>query len=168
MATGTKKTVRKSAKRKVQPAVGEPIAELRLSSMKPNLYLDIVGTLVLQEGSSFRLAPFAREFITEVREHFHLEFLTSLSEPAAIEVAELLEVPIAYGTYRRGLGKVSGIDFSHPFLWIDDAPTARDLMRLAEERCSSQLITVNGKDGVTRVTLGKVENCLEAMALVSD
>ena len=132
-----------------------------LTSTRPILYLDIVGTVVLQEGSSFRLAPFAREFIEQVRDRFRIIFLTDLSEPAAVEVASLLETDIEYGSYRKGLGKVSGINFGLPFLWIDDAPSARDLMRLAEERCSAQLITVNGKDGVTRTTLQKVDGCLE-------
>ena len=45
-----------------------------------------------------------------------------------------------------------------------DIQSTRDLMRLAEERCSAQLITVNGKDGVTRSTLKKVEACLESLA----
>ena len=139
-----------------------------LKSTLPNLYLDIVGTLVLQEGSNFRLAPFAREFIAEVRGRFHMIFLTRLSRAAAREVAELLESDFDFGLYRKGLGKVSGIDFSRPFLWIDDAPSSRDLMRLAEERCSSQLITVNGKDGVTRTTLNKVEACLESLLMVRD
>lgn len=128
-------------------------------SGRPILYLDIIGTLVLQEGASFRMVPFAREFLRELGGRFRLVFLSELSEIASREIASLLEVDIEYAPYRKGLGKVSGIDFSHPFLWVDDAPTSRDLMRLAEERCSGQLITVNGKDGVTRSTLNKVEAC---------
>ncbi|MEZ6197737.1 MAG: hypothetical protein R3F20_18775 [Planctomycetota bacterium] len=132
---------------------------------RPVLYLDIIGTIVLQEGASFRMVPFAREFIRELGGRFRLVFLTELSEMAAREIANLLETEVEYAPYRKGLGKVSGIDFSRSFLWVDDAPTSRDLMRLAEERCSGQLITVNGRDGVTRTTLNKVEACLEEMSL---
>ncbi len=147
--------------RKEQPQVGVTNEHLIdgdiLLSTRPHLYLGIVGNLVLQQGSSFRLAPFAREFISHVRPHFQLTFLTRLSETASREVSQLLETEIGFTPYRSGLGKVSGIDFSNPFIWIDDSPTSRDLMRLAEERCSSQLVTVNGKDGVTRATLNKLE-----------
>jgi hypothetical protein len=133
---------------------------------RPILYLDIIGTLVLQEGASFRMVPFAREFLRELGDRFRLVFLTELSEIASREIASLLEVEIEYSTYRKGLGKVSGIDFSRSFLWVDDAPTSRDLMRLAEERCSGQLITVNGKDGVTRSTLNKVEACCDEILML--
>lgn len=137
-----------------------------LTLTQPNLYLDIVGTLVLQEGSSFRLAPFAREFVSELKDRFHLIFLSRLSHAATTEVADLLGADFEFGSYRKGLGKVSGIDFAHPFVWVDDSPSSRDLMRLAEERCSAQLVTVNGKDGVTRATLNKVETCLEEVLAV--
>ncbi len=156
------------SRKKAQPQVGVSDEVLIdsdiLQSTRPNLYLGIVGTLVLQQGSSFRLAPFAREFISHVQPHFRLTFLTRLSEVASREVAQLLETNISFTPFRAGLGKVSGIDFSRPFVWIDDAPTSRDLMRLAEERCSSQLVTVNGKDGVTRATLNKLEILLEQLA----
>ena len=103
-----------------------------------------------------------------MRPHFHLNFLTRLSKEAAREVATLLDVDVNFTSYRKGLGKISGLDFGRPFLWIDDAPTSRDLMRLAEERCSAQLITVNGKDGVTRATLNKIEHCLQELVLIRD
>lgn len=156
-------------KRKIQaaPAAGV-VCEALEAAMRPTMYLDIVGTLVLQDGSKFRLAPYAREFVDSVRDRFRLVFLTSLSMQTAAEIAQVLEADFDYGEYRRGLGKVSGIDFSRPFLWVDDAPTSRDLMRLAEERCSGQLITVNGKDGVTRQTLKKVEACVELFDHAAD
>lgn len=135
-----------------------------LQSTKPTLYIGIVGTLVLQEGANFRLAPFAREFINCIRQRFQMTFLSRLSETAAREVAKLIDAEIGYTHHKKGLGKVSGIDFAKSFIWIDDAPSSRDLMRLAEERCSAQLITVNGKDGVTRSTLQKIETCLEYLA----
>ncbi|MCA9319303.1 MAG: hypothetical protein KDB53_01145 [Planctomycetes bacterium] len=159
-------------KRSARPQAGKPVAQaaplelgIELIAARPNLYIGIVGTLVLQEGTSFRLAPFAREFIREIRNRFHLIFLSKLSTAAAKEVSELLEAEFEIGSYRKGLGKVSGIDFSRPFLWIDQAPSSRDLMRLAEERCSSHLITVNGRDGVTRGTLTKVEFCLDDLMI---
>ncbi len=147
------------------PKAGEPII---LQSTLPNLYIGIVGTLVLQEGSNFRVAPFAKEFISELGKRFNLVFLTRLSTVAALEVARLLDAKFSIAPWRKGLGKVSGIEFGRPFLWIDHTPSPRDLMRLAEERCSAQLITVNGRDGVTRGTLTKVEACLAELELVGN
>jgi hypothetical protein len=149
-------------------AAGPVVLDALEGAMRPTLYLDIVGTLVLQDGAHFKLAPFARDFIDAVKDRFKMIFLTSLTESTARDIADVLGIKVPYGIYRRGLGKVSGIDFSRPFLWVDDAPTSRDLMRLAEERCSGQLITVNGKDGVTRLTLKKVEACLETIGAGHD
>ena len=132
-------------------------------AMRPVLYLDIVGTIVLQDGSTFRLAAFSRDFVNAIKNRFKVVFLTSLSESTAANIATVLGLEATYGIYRRGLGKVSGIDFANPFLWVDDAPNSRDLMRLAEERCSGRLLTVNSKEGVTRATLKKLEVCLEAL-----
>lgn len=155
---------------KRQPAVGahnSPSIEDGTTwvSLRPNLYMDIIGTLVLQEGKRYRLAPFAKEFVSTIKNDFDLKFLSELTPQAAAEIAELLNADIEYIHWRKGLGKVTGIDFSKEFLWIDDAPAPRDLMRLSEERCSCSLVSVNGKDGVTRVTLDKVENSLETFAL---
>ncbi|MEE9391593.1 MAG: hypothetical protein V3W41_03720 [Planctomycetota bacterium] len=152
--------------KKRQPQAGgasKALDSARSEPKRPILYLDIIGTLVLQEGSSFRVVPFAKEFVREIADRFQLVFMTELSRGAAREVADLLEMKVGYGDYRKGLGKVSGIDFTRPFLWVDDAPGSRDLMRLAEERCSGCLITVNGKDGVSRATLNKVEACLREL-----
>ena len=135
-------------------------------SLRPNLYLDIIGTLVLQEGTRYRLAPFAKEFIATVKDNFDLKFLSELTPTGAAEIAELLDADIEFIPWRKGLGKVAGIDFGKDFLWIDDSPGPRDLMRLSEERCSSSLVSVNGRDGVTRVTLDKVEGALERLSLV--
>ena len=134
-------------------------------SLRPNLYLDIIGTLVLQEGTRYRLAPFAKEFIASVKDDFNLRFLSELTPNAAAEIADLLEADVDFIPWRKGLGKVTGIDFAHDFIWVDDAPAPRDLMRLSEERCSSSLVSVNGRDGVTRVTLDKVAASLERFSL---
>lgn len=164
LTTKTRTSTSRNNARGTNPQAGPDInEETGTSDRKTILYLDVIGTLVLQEGSRFRLAPFAREFVFTVRDQFELVFMTGVSESTAKRVSSLLDTEIAYGYYKRALGKVTGIDFDRRFIWIDDAPNSRDLMTLCDERCSGQLIIVNGKDGVTRATLNKIDALCEEM-----
>ena len=63
---------------------------------KPTLYLDIVGTLMLDKGGRLELAPFAREFIRKVKNDFSLCFLTSLEEHHALTISRALGADIPY------------------------------------------------------------------------
>lgn len=129
---------------------------------KPILYLDIVGTLLVEGGASLRLAPYARTFVQEAAKQFELRFLTSLEEHNALAVSKSLEVDIPYVPFRRGLGKATSIDFSREFWWIDDNPTPTDLLRLADERRSDRLMVVDRRSGVTESTLRKLLDALRA------
>ena len=129
---------------------------------KPVLYLDIVGTLLIQKGGGLEVAPFARTFIQRVRDRFQLRFLSSLQEHEALAVARGLGVDVVYVSYPRNLGKATAIDFSEDFYWIDDNPDSADIIRLADERCSGRLIPVNNpREGLTEATLTKLETTLE-------
>lgn len=123
---------------------------------KPILYLDIVGTLLVERGSRLQLAAYAKTFVHEAREHFELRFLTSLEEHNALAVARAVDTDIAYISFPRAIGKASAIDFKRIFWWVDDDPTPNDLLRLSDERCSDRLLMVNRRDGVTEATLRKL------------
>lgn len=123
---------------------------------KPVLYLDILGTLMLDRGGELQLASYARTFVKAVRDRFELRFLTDLEEYQALGVAQALEAPISYVPYSRALGKAGALDFSEEFYWVDDDPTPADLLRLSDERCSERLIPVNRREGVTEATLKKL------------
>ena len=71
---------------------------------KPILYLDIVGTLLLEKGGEMEMAPFAQEFANRVRDSFELRFLSSLEEHHAARIAKHLGVDATYVPFRRGLG----------------------------------------------------------------
>jgi hypothetical protein len=131
---------------------------------QPILYLDIVGTLLVDRGSDLRPADFAQSFLDQVRAKFRVKLLSSLEEHQATFVARKLALEAEYVPYRRALGKASAIDFSDNFYWIDDDPTPADLLRLADERCSDRLIPVNRRDGVTEATLKKLLSTCEQHA----
>lgn len=123
---------------------------------KPVLYLDILGTLLVERNSGLDFAPFARTFIETVKRQFDVRLLSTMEEHHAIQVARALDFEPNYMTFRRALGKTSAINFSEIFLWVDDDPQPADLLRLSDERCSDRLIPVSRRDGVTEATLRKI------------
>ena len=125
-------------------------------SQKPILFLDIVGTLLLERGGEMEIAPYAQSFIDGVRHTFDLRFLTSLEEHHAKRVGARLGVDAEFVPFRHALGKSSAIPFGVSFYWVDDDPTPADLLRLSDERCSDRLIPVNRREGVTEATLAKL------------
>ncbi len=127
---------------------------------RPVLYLDVVGTLLLDRGGRLDLAPFARRFLEQVKDSFELRFLTSLEEHQALAVARALKASIQYVPFPRALGKASAIDFSEDFYWIDDDPAPADLLKLSDERCSERLIPVNRRDGICESTLKKLRSLI--------
>ncbi|MAG54760.1 MAG: hypothetical protein CMJ83_00560 [Planctomycetes bacterium] len=123
---------------------------------KPVLYLDIVGTLLLEKGGEMEMAPFAQQFVDGVRDAFEIRFLTSLEEHQAQRVGEKLGIQPAYVPFRHALGKASALRFDENFFWVDDDPNPADLLRLSDERCSDRLIPVSRREGVTEATLRKL------------
>jgi hypothetical protein len=130
----------------------------------PVLYLDIVGTLLVEKGSELKPADYTQVFLDQIRGKFQVRLLSSLEEHQANFVTRKLAIDAEYIPYRRALGKASAIDFKDNFYWIDDDPTPSDLLRLADERCSDRLIPVNRREGVTEATLKKLLNTCEQHA----
>jgi hypothetical protein len=130
----------------------------------PVLYLDVVGTLLVEKGAELKPADFTPAFLEQIRGKFRICLLSSLEEHQASFVARQLGIDARYLPYRRALGKTSAIDFRENFYWIDDDPTPSDLLRLADERCSDRLIPVNRREGVTDLTLKKLLSTCEQHA----
>ncbi len=128
---------------------------------KPVLYLDVVGTLMIEKGKRLELAPEARAFVDRAKERFELRFLTTLEERHAVAVARALETDIRFVGFRHNIGKAAAIDFSENFWWVDDDPTAADLLRLSDERRSDRLIAVDRRTGVTLATWRKIASALD-------
>jgi hypothetical protein len=131
---------------------------------KPVLYLDVVGTLLVDRGPDLKPASYTATFLDQVRSRFRVKLLSSLEEHQASFVARRLALDAEYVPFRRALGKASAIDFKEDFYWIDDDPTPSDLLRLADERCSDRLVPVNRREGVTEATLKKLLGLLEQRA----
>lgn len=123
---------------------------------KPVLYLDVVGTLLLEKGGEMAVSSYAEEFVQNVQKHFRPVLVTSLAEHQAMRVAKAIGLSASFIAHRKAMGKSSAIDFRQPFVWVDANPTPSDLLRLSDERCSERLIPVNRREGVTEQTLRKV------------
>lgn len=124
---------------------------------KPTLYLDVVGTLILEKGGEMAVAAGARRFVEAIQPQFRVVLLTELEEHQALRVARALGLERArYHPYRRALGKTSAINLDSDFFWIDDDPEPSDLLRLSDERRSNRLIPVNRREGVSETTLKKL------------
>ncbi|MBX6334716.1 hypothetical protein IRY61_05265 [Candidatus Saccharibacteria bacterium] len=96
--------------------------------MKPNIYLDIDGVLLINEKTA---APFANDFLRFILSNFpdSTYWLTThcwqginrtrevLAPAFDIEILNMLSVvkPTNWDT-----AKTDAIDFSRPFLWFDD------------------------------------------------
>lgn len=129
---------------------------------KPTLYLDVVGTLLLEKGGEMAVAPGARRFIEQIQHRFRVILLSELEEHQALRVAHALGLErVRYQSFRRALGKTSAIRMDSDFFWIDDDPEPADLLRLSDERRSNRLIPVNRREGVTEATLRKLLETVE-------
>lgn len=144
--------------------MGSPTAKNPGAHRKPILYLDVVGTLLVERGSELKPAEFTPSFLDQIRSRFRVRFLSALEAHQASFVARQLALDAEYVPFRRALGKASAIDFRENFYWIDDDPTPSDLLRLADERCSDRLIPVNRREGVTEATLRKLLSTCEQHA----
>lgn len=128
---------------------------------RPILYLDLVGTVLLEKGGEMAFASFADEFVSQVQRRFRIVLMTPLAEHQAMRVAKSLGMEAEYMPHRQAMGKSTAIDFRQPFVWVDANPTPSDLLRLSDERCSERLVPVNRREGVTDQTLRKVLATLE-------
>jgi hypothetical protein len=127
-----------------------------------DLYLDLDGVILRRTGrhefrgrTEYEVAPGAKEFLAWAIDSFNCYWLTSRShdgEYGGIERAIRFAVPTSNlaaetRTLIRairpavwGAMKVSGIDFSRDFYWVDDDPDDGSLTALAAAGLSSRLV----------------------------
>ena len=133
-----------------------------------DLYLDLDGVILSRTGSSefngrvvFDVAPGAFEFLKWATENFHCYWLTSRSHDGTydeIERAFRFAIPTnkmaaetkalirAIRPAPWGAEKVSGIDLSRDFYWIDDNPDSGSVAALKAAGLSSRLIIASTDD----------------------
>ena len=81
---------------------------------KPVLYLDVVGTLLLEKGGELTVAPFAKAFVEAVKDHFQIQLLTTLEEQHALRVYRARGLVAEYLPNRHALGQASSIRLGVP------------------------------------------------------
>ncbi len=121
---------------------------LHLYSKVMNVYLDIDGVL-LHEG---RPAPFADELVEYLVNNFSVYWLTihcmkdgdnPLSLLAKFFPPETLEHLKRVRPTSWKVLKIEGINFQEKFVWIEDIPTAQDILVLRSRNLLDSLIEVN-------------------------
>ncbi len=127
-----------------------------------DLYLDLDGVILRRTGNTefngrieFDVAPGAMEFLSWAVENFNCYWLTSRSHDCRIEeierafrfaiptnnmAAETRDLIRAIRPAQWGVEKVSGIDLSRDFYWIDDNPDSGSVAALEAAGKSSRLI----------------------------
>ena len=133
---------------------------------KPLLLLDIDGVLLLPDASrwGYRLAPDAVPFLSWAASHFELRWLSQRCQDGhaeeawrALRLAGLTPSDRVWGIIKSiparswTVPKVSAINCSEDFFWIDDRPDEVSLSILAQHGLSERLIIVGEEcDGLNR------------------
>ena len=109
-----------------------------------NLYLDIDGVLLDYKADA--PAKHAAEFIDYILEEFDLYWLTTHCQGDTAEVNEYLSEYFPEDIVRRLATvkpttwktlKTEGIDFTTPFVWVDDYPFLGEMLAL-ELNCAEE------------------------------
>ncbi len=128
-----------------------------------NLYLDISGTLIKETWSSRcpvgdNVASGCLEFLEcctmsyttyWLSSHFRYGFTDDVIEIFRDAVGERnfsyrwIDVLSRVGIAEWSDNKTDGIDFSQPFYWVDDNPSASDVKILTRYRMMDRLLIVN-------------------------
>ena len=145
-----------------------------------DLFLDLDGVILRRTDRAmfngrveFDVAPSAIEFLSWAINNFHCYWLTSRSHDGTfdeIERAFRFAIPTtnmatetkklirAIRPAKWGVEKVSGIDLSRDFFWIDDNPDSASVAALEAAGKSSRLISVSRdqrSDQTVRVKQGR-------------
>ncbi len=130
-----------------------------------DLFLDLDGVILRRTGNTefngrveFDVAPGAMEFLSWAIENFHCYWLTSRSHDGSIEeierafrfaiptnnmAADTKNMIRAIRPAQWGSEKVSGIDVTRDFYWIDDNPDSASVAALEAAGKSSRLIVAS-------------------------
>lgn len=124
------------------------------------LFLDIDGVLIRGADAdvwngTWEVAPHAEEFLEWVLEHYQPVWLTARDMDgsgggihAAFRSAvggsdRLIALASRIRSQAWKVAKTTAMDFSRPFLWLDDCPRTIDLLTLEARGCVDQWIEVN-------------------------
>lgn len=128
------------------------------------LYLDIDGVLLgkrgtipdgLEEFLKFAVANFDCHWLTT---HCKGDARTALRYLANYLPEQMMDVLKTLKPTNWDAMKTEGIDFTEPFIWLDDQPFEAELQMLAKQGCEGSLIVV---DLNNLGELERIENLLE-------
>ncbi len=142
------------------------------------LYLDIDGVLLgRNEGGEIALIPQIAEILAFTRERFDCYWLSTHSNHGIEGVLSYLG-PFFPGSKIKQIDhvkaipwktlKTEAIDFSRPFLWIDDSPLACELDILRQYGCYDNWLCVDAYHDFSGLTVVLLKKCSEMLSAASD
>jgi hypothetical protein len=130
-----------------------------------DLYLDLDGVILRRTGNTefggrneFDVAPGAMEFLSWALDNFNCYWLTTRSHDGSYEgierafrfaipttniASEIKAIIRAIRPARWSAGKISGIDLTREFFWLDDNPDQPSVDVLAKAGLLDRLISVS-------------------------
>jgi len=140
------------------------------NSKKIIAYIDIDGVLLRNGRKGPELIPGFRQVLLYLKENFDCRWLTthvrheSGSAGAVAKLAPYLKGERIDCALLEGIGptkwetlKTEAIDFSGPFIWLDDDPLPIERRILAERGCENNLVTIDWKNRTTRLTVRRLK-----------
>jgi hypothetical protein len=133
-------------------------------------YIDIDGVLLRNGKSGPELIPRFRRVIRYLRANFDCYLLTthvrhgSGSAGARTKLAPFLKKARINAEILDGIKptewetlKTEAIDFSRPFIWLDDDPLPTERRILQETGCADSLVDIDWRKRATRLTVRRIK-----------
>jgi hypothetical protein len=144
-------------------------------------YIDIDGVLLRNGRNGPELIPRFKRVIAYLKSNFDCYWLTthvrhgSGSAGAARKLAPFLNRAGIDPAVLSGIKptewetlKTEAIDFSRPFIWLEDDPLPSEIRALRENKCVQNLEIVNWRKRATRLTARRLRRILRDRELVLD
>lgn len=119
------------------------------------IYLDIDGVLLQQDAAgNYDLIPNIEKFLKYIRKNFDCYWLSTHSKHCAEDAQKYLRpfldrkrINLKLIDHIKSVSwktlKTEAIDFSEPFIWIDDAPLPSEIRVLKKKGCERCLLIVH-------------------------
>ncbi len=141
-----------------------------------NIYLDIDGVLLIPDYTNGdKWIPDIENIFKYLTENFNCFWLSTHSHHGKLDTNKLF-YSLPKDNLKKYFEKIKSpawnvlkteaIDFSMPFIWIEDQPLASEIEVLKQHGCSESLLLVNIKKD--RLTLEKIKEYVSKVSLAAD
>ncbi len=143
--------------------------------MQIDLYLDVDGVIVGRNHAGNKaIIPNIEDILLYTKEHFHCCWLTTHGRYSTDDVIKYLSLYsqdinlslfVHIEAVRWNTLKTEAIDFSRPFIWIDDQLLQAEVRILKEKACLENWLFVDTCQNINGLTVEKIEKKRQAISL---